>query len=577
MSRYLPDASMQATYPQQPLPQEADSPGFAEYFAILRKRRRLLLYVGGPILALGALLALGLPDIYTSSGLIEIEGNDSNKGQQNLKSVIARDTDEPLYADQYVESLSTIVLSKKSLDALLEDHQLYDDQSEDPDAARERLKKDIDIDIVTTQILDPDSGREREVVTAFKVAYDNRDPRRAQEGAIWLVDAFLEQNRLDRQRFALGAAKFFASEAERMRKHVAELEAKLAAFKAKNVGQLPELAQMNMSAMDRTQTDIQNNEAQVQALRRERVFLMAQLQQARSMAPESVSLRQLEQEYKTRSAQYDESHPDMIALRRQIEALRRGGSAIGQSLQAQLQTQRSILAEARQRYSEDHPDVKRIMRNIESLQARIAAGETADRSIAADSPMAMQLQTQINATDTQLAALQMRGTELRAKLAELEARMNAAPQVEQGYQVVTRDLDSARAKYQELLQRQMDAEVSAAAIAGGAADKFRVKSAPALPKQPSKPQRLAIFIVAGVLATMFGLTAVVLAQLFDLTVRGVRDVREILDVTPLSAVPVIQRPRRSARSRLRLGLAARGGAALVAIALTYYAAAQLIT
>ncbi len=100
--------------------------------------------------------------------------------------------------------------------------------------------------------------------------------------------------------------------------------------------------------------------------------------------------------------------------------------ARGLSLKAQLQTQRSILAEARQRYSEDHPDVQRIQRNIESLQARIASGETADVSTAAvDSPMAMQLQTQLNATDTQLAALQARAMELRTKLTGLEGRIVA--------------------------------------------------------------------------------------------------------------------------------------------------------
>lgn len=526
----------------------ADSPGFGEYFGIIRKRRRLLLLVAGPIAAIGALLAIGLPDVYRASGLIEIEEADSLKNGQNLKSVIARDSDEPLYADQYVQSLSTIVLSDKSLSRLLSKHSLYDDQKDDIAAAVKKLRSDIDVDIVTVPILDPETGREREIVTAFTVAYDNRDPQRAQQGAAWLVEAFMAENRSDRQQYAAGAAKFFGAEAERLRKHVGELEGKLAEFKARNVGQLPELAQMNMGVMDRTETDIQNIESQMQALRRERVFLMAQLQQARATGPETGNLRAIEEEYKRKSVQYDEGHPDMIAMRRQMDALRGGGSATGQSLQAQLQTQRSILSEARQRYSEDHPDVKRITRNIESLQARIAAGETSDRSLAADSPMSMQLQTQLNATDTQLGALQARGVELRAKLSSLEGRMVAAPQVEREFQTVTRDLASARTKYEELLRRQMDAEVSEAAIAGGTADKFRVKSSPTTPKEPAKPQRLAIFAIAAVLGMIAALTSVVMAQLFDQTVRGVRDVREILDVTPLSAVPVIQRSK-SARAR----------------------------
>jgi succinoglycan biosynthesis transport protein ExoP len=303
---------------------------------------------------------------------------------------------------------------------------------------------------------------------------------------------------------------------------------------------LPDLAEVNLGAMERTENDIQNVESQMQALRRERVFLMAQLQQASSAAPETASLRQLEEEYRRKSISYDESHPDMISLRRQIDQLRSGGSVAGMSLQAQLQTQRSILSEARQRYSDDHPDVKRIKRNIESLEARIASGETADRTLSSDSPIAVQLRTQLNATDSQLAALQARSLELRTRLTELETHLSAAPEVEREFQDVTRDLAGARAKYDELLKRQMDAEVNEAAIAGGTVDEFRVAEKPVLAREPAKPARLAIFLVAFVLAASVAFAAVVAAQFFDQTVRGVRDIRDILNVTPLAAVPMIE-------------------------------------
>ncbi|HEX7012168.1 MAG TPA: hypothetical protein VF161_05455 [Steroidobacteraceae bacterium] len=549
-----------------------DPPGFAEYLGILRKRRRLLLLVAVPIALLGAVLAVVLPDVYRSTGLIEIEGAESLRDTGTLRSVVARESDEPLYADQYVQSLSTQVLGDKSLRQLLSEHELYDDQKQNLSAAVRRLRSDIDVDIVTVPILDPQSGREREVVTAFTVSYDNRDPQRAQEGAAWLVEAFMEANRRDRQADAASAAKFYAAEAERMRLHVANLEAKLAEFKARHAGQTPDMAEMNMQVLDRTENEIQNVEAQLQALRRERVFLAAQLQQARAAVPETQSLRQLEEQYRRMSATYDESHPDLVSLRRQIEALRSGASTAGMSLREQLRMQRSILAEARQRYSEDHPDVKRILRNIESLEARIASGENPDRAPGYNSPMAVQLETQLNATDTQLAALQARAAELRAKREELEQRITTAPQVEREFQVVTRDLASARAKYEELLKRQMDAEVSEAAIAGGTADKFRVKQAPSTPERPAKPPRLAMFLVAVVLGTILGVTAVVLAQLLDQTVRGIRDVRDILDVTPLSAVPVIQKRR---GLRRRFGFAHATGAVVV-LAIGAYAASQLI-
>jgi uncharacterized protein involved in exopolysaccharide biosynthesis len=513
------------------------SPEFGEYFDILRKRRRLMAMVGLPIIALGAVLAFALPDVYRSEGNIEIEG------AQASKNLIARNAkDDDPYADQYVQSLSTEVLSDANLKRMLDQYKLYDDQAEDPAGAIANLRSDIKVNIVTATILDPQTGREREIVTSFDVGYENHDPQRAQQGAAWLVNAFMDENRRDREEEASSTAKFFAGEAQRMSRHVAGLEAKLAEFKSKNVGALPELNGANLNAVDRTERDIQDVESQMQSLRRERVFLASQYAQARAATPNTggPTIGQLQAEYDRKSAQYDPSHPDMVSLRRQIEMLRAGGGA-GNSLKAQLQAQRSILAEVRQRYSADHPDVRRIQRNIDTLQARIAAGETSDAPPPEASPVAMQLQTQLNATDSQLAALQTRSMELRAKLSDLESRLNTAPEVEREYQSVTRDLESARAKYQELLKRQMDAEVDEAAISGGTADKFTVKSSPGIPREPAKPARLLLFVVSVVAAAVIALTAVFVAQMLDQTVRGVRDIRDILEVMPLTTVPVIRR------------------------------------
>lgn len=543
------------------------APGLAEYLGVIKKRRRILLMVAVPIIALAAMLAVLLPDEYRSQGRIEIED-----AQTNPRNV-ARDGDSSAqYADQYVQSLSTLVLSDRNLRRLLEAQELY--PGEEQQSALARLRSDINVNIVTVPILDPITGRERKIVTAFTVAYENQDPERAHAGATWLVDAYLEQNRRDRQRDAANTAQFYAGEAERMGKRVAELEAKLANFKSENAGQLPELNQVNLNVMDRTETEMRNVETQIQALRRERVFLLSQLQQARAAGPETTNVRQLEEEYKRRSAQYDESHPDLIALRRQIDTLKRGGSLTGMSLRAQLQNQQAILSEARQRYSDDHPDVRRIVRNIESLQARIDAGETADRSLAADSPVAIQLQTQLNATDTQIAALEGRNAELRLKMTDLEGRMQSAPMVEREFQAVTRDLASARAKYDELMKRQLDAEVNESAIAGGTAEKFRVTSNPSVPDEPAKPKRLAILLVGLVLGIGAGISTVVAAQLFDRSVRGTRDVQEILGVLPLTAVPVIQNSGSLAlrrRDTLRFALGTVAGVSVI-----YFILAQFV-
>ena len=533
------------------------SPEFSDYIHAIGRRKALLIGVAIPIALLAILLALALPDIYTSSALVEIDEPSSSQ-------TLASGTTDGSYADQYVQNLKGIVLTDGNLRRLNKEHRLYPEYDDDESAMLKRLKRDIHVQIVTTPILDPRTGREREVVDAFTLSYDNRVPAKAQKGAQWLVAAFLAEHRRQRQGRASNAAEFFAKEAERVRTHVAQLESKLADFKRANYGQLPELTEVNMSMMDRTESQIASNDMQARSLRQDRVFLMAQLEQQRASGPDAASVRQLEDQYSRMRSTYDESHPDMVALRRQIDSMKYGTSAgAGTSLRSQLNQKRATLAEARQRYGAEHPDIKKLQRDIATLETRMKAGERGDVEMTDGTPVGMQLRTQISAIDTQLASINAQNALLRAKLTGLEKNVTSAPQVEREYANATRDLTIAREKYEQLLNRQMDAEVSESAIVGGRADEFRLISSPMLPGLPSKPERLAILLIGLVASVLLALTATVAAEALDPKVRGARDVRDLLSVSPLVAIPTIRNSRTRRRGAWRFAVAS--AAALVGV------------
>jgi succinoglycan biosynthesis transport protein ExoP len=250
----------------------------------------------------------------------------------------------------------------------------------------------------------------------------------------------------------------------------------------------------------------------------------------------------------------------MIALRRQIDSMKYGTSAgSGTSLRSQLAVKKSTLTEARQRYGEDYPDVKKLQRDIATLEARIKSGERGDVEMSDGTAVGMQLRTQINAIDSQLASLAAQNAELRAKMSGLERNVTAAPQVEREYSNATRDLTIAREKYEQLLNRQMDAEVSESAIVGGRVDEFRLIQSPMLPAMPAKPQRLAILLIGLVAAVVLALTATVGAEALDPKVRGARDVRDLLGVSPLVAVPTIRNSRSRRRNAWRFAAASASG------------------
>ena len=400
-----------------------NNPEFSGYIHAIARRKALLFGVAIPIAVLAVLLSVG------AARHLHVIGARGNRRALERASLSETSSGES-YADQYVQNLKGIVLTDSNLRKMIKEHDLYPDY-DDEAAALQRLKRDISVNIVTTPILDPRTGREREVVDAFTLSFDHREPAKAQKGAEWLVSAFLAEHRRQRQGRATNAAQFYAKEAERVRTQVAGLESKLADFKRANAGQLPELTEVNMSIMDRTESQLEQVTQQMSSLRQERVFLAAQLEQSRAAGPDAGSVRQLEDQYSRMRSSYDESHPDMVQLRRQIDSLKFGTSAgTGTSLRSQLNAKRATLAEARQRYGAEHPDIKRLQRDIATLETRIKNGERGDVEMSDGTPVGMQLRTQINAIDSQIGSLMARSAELRAKMSGLERNVTAAPQVE---------------------------------------------------------------------------------------------------------------------------------------------------
>jgi polysaccharide biosynthesis transport protein len=527
----------------------ANTPDFSDYVAALKRRRMLLAWIGLPIVVLAFALAIGLPDIYVGTGLITFSDATVSGELPTDKERAAR---EKSYMDQYVASLTEAVMSPKNLVRLLKDVPGIVPADTTPEDALKEVNRKTRVETVKMPVLDPDSSREREIISAFTVQYGSRDPEMALKVAEWLTNGYLEASRHNLLVRANGAGQFYSTQAEQYGKQIAELESKLAAFKAKNFGNLPELTDLNLNLMDRNQRDLDDVQSQVRTLQSEKIFLTQQLEQARNAGTDEGMLQQLQAEYNKKLSTYDENHPDMIALRQQIDALKAGGGAVDSlSLPAQLQAQKQILAQARQRYSEDHPDVKRIERQIKTLQTRIAAGETNAGNVVG-SPAVVQLKTQINALDTQLAGLDRRGAELRGKLDEMQRRVEATPQTEREYKTLSRDLELAHAKYDEINKSMMDSEVTAAAIQSGRSDELSLVQAPSLPSKPAKPKRIAIAAIGLMLAILLSVTAVVVAESVDQTVRGSRDVRRVLDLSPLGVIPEIQDAHAARRARWRM-------------------------
>ena len=515
---------------------------FSDYVTSLRRRRRLIVAIWLPIVLVSALLAVGLPSQYGSTATFQLktELNDQSKGDN--------------YVDRYISGLRGTVLTSPELRGALPQLAPYPELRTDPAAALKKLQVDLGVEMLTQKILDPITGLERKINTGFNVTYLNRDPVIAQRVAAWLSDAFSTDSRRAAAAEVLNESRFYAAEADRQKAKIAESEARLAAFKQENFDRLPETTQANVTVKGMTDQELAGIERDLRAQQQNRTFILQQLQQARAAGMNVDRLRALEDEYQKKSSVYDPNHPDMIALRHQIDAMRNGDLAAGtgSNLAAQLELEEANLAEMRQRYSEDHPDIKRLERTIQNQKARIAAGGKDDAGSEARTPAVVQLETQLNGVETQLSALEQQRTELRTKVANLQGRLQSAPEVELTYDALNRDAVTARRLYEELNNKRMDAEVKAAAIKIGTADRFRLVSPPQVPNAPAKPPRIGIALIGLIGATFLAFMIALAAMALDSTVRGTHDVVALLNLSPIAVVPRIRNKEFDRRRRQQL-------------------------
>jgi len=524
----------------------------SDYLAAIKRRRLLLASIALPILAIALALAIGLPNIYISTGLFtftdatvpgEMPANANADAIQRLQEQ---------YRDAYVDSLSSSVMSDASYKQLIQAVPDVVSPGTDMDTAVKRVSRRARVETVRTPVLDPNTGRNLDIISAFTVSYEDRRPDVAARAAGWLTNAFLMANRHGRLVSAKAAEQFYDTQTQTYRQQIADIESKLATFKSKNYDQLPGLTNLNMNIMQTTQQQIDSLTQQIAALRQNHVFLQQQLDAAKNAGEDEGLLAQLQAEYNKKLATYDPDYPDMIALRQQIDALKEGGGAVNSlSLPAQLRAEEQALAQAKLRYSEDFPDVKRLERQIQILKTRIAHGEKYAGN-AVGSPAVVTLKTELNANETQTAALERQVAGMRQQLMQLEGHVEAAPQVERQYKALALNLQLAQTKYNQLLKYQMDAQLTSQAIASGRSDRIRIVQQPSVPLAPGKPKRVAIAAVGLMLAILLGLTAVVIAESVDQNVRGSRDIRRVLAVSPLGVIPEIQDSATARRYRLQV-------------------------
>ena len=535
---------------------------FKEQVSQLRRRWRTVAKAGGGIAALALALALFLPSYYQSTATILIE-------QQEIPQDLVRSTITS-FADQRIQVISQRVMTTQNLLQIIERYDLYPDirRARAREAVLKRMRDDVKMTMIGADVIDPRSGRPTRANIAFTVAYENRNAELAYKVANELTTLYLNENVTSRVKQAEQASTFLSDEAANLSKQIASLDAQLAEFKKQHGDELPELSQLNITVADRTDAELRDAENRISTIDQQRLLLEAQLAQLNpSSAIFSESgqrilstedrLKAARSQLASLESRYSSNHPEVASARRELQGLEQHVVAKADRNDAarQLEAAQAELAAAREKYTEEHPDIRRLERQVKLLQDRLAtiADSAPVPPTQPDNPAYIQVKGQLDALIAERDGVKRKAAELRAKLADYDARLAKAPEVERGYRALMRESDNARAQYQQIRAKQMEAQASKDLEIERKGERFTLIEPPLPPEEPVSPKRFLILGFGLVLSMGGGVGSALLQASLDGAVRSPEDLRRLLDSSPLALVPTVEteQERRARRRAFR--------------------------
>lgn len=443
-------------------------------------------------------IAVLLPPTYRSEATILIE---SPKIPQDLiRSTINNATNEQ------IEYISQRVLTSTRVLEVLRKFQLYDRNSGlSTSEAVNKFRKEVEVRQVLANI-----GRRQTATISFSIAFTADEPKTAQNVANELVTMFLTENVKSRSESAEQTTDFLSEEGEKIRATITNLEQSIAQFKQANSDKMPDVVDMNLKLMQRYESDYQNSTLELE----EASALLKVLERQKS-------------QYKTTSSGGTES---LIEIKK-------------------------LYNEFLVRNTENHPDATRMRRQIATMEQRMIEN-TRENSPGADSSQNLEetyttsellkdpgfatLIAEIGALQRKVRYFANSKRQLSKQLQELEARILEAPVVEQGYLDLQRDLDNLETKYQEIRNKELEAQISQNLEEDQKGERFRLLEGAGLPNAPESPDRLLILAGGLVFALGSGLFLVIVAEALSPGIRSTATFATELGSTPLITIPLFE-------------------------------------
>jgi protein tyrosine kinase modulator len=499
------------------------SQGFdvSQILAAIYRRKDMVIALFVVVVVLAVFLAMNLPDIYRSSTLILVT-------PQKLPAnyVVATVTST---IEQRMEGIKQQILGRTMLGKVIRELDLF--------PANKSLH-DQNIDVLVAMLRKKITLEINRSGDIFTISFDDKIPEIARRVTARLASLFIEENVKAREQQAAGTTSFINVEAERLRKELEEQEAKVNQFRAKYWYELPENRDTNSKVLDQLQRELENGITRLVLLQDRKAALEKQM-----------------------------AENDM--LEKEYAMLGNPGGGEPTSELTGTARQKAELQALLKKYSAKHPDVIRLQREIAASEVGTPAKDTKSApqlsSLRSGRSLKTTLATQVDDLKAEMAGLQTKNKNVRDQIAVLQSRLGDTSLRAIELSKITRDYDITLKKYQDLLAKGLDSELSENMEKKQKGEQFQIVDRANLPRLPVGPNRPRIIIVGVILGLGAGLGAAVLLELLNTAFKRGEDVAGYAGVPLLVTLPIIPTRGRIIAKRQERGLLILASAVMLVV------------
>jgi uncharacterized protein involved in exopolysaccharide biosynthesis len=493
-----------------------------DYLAICRRRLKVVLIPSLVAVAAGFVVSFLWTPRYTSQSLLQIE--DQVVPARYVKPIITTSVSDRITA------LQQQVLSRSQLQPMVERLGLAK-KGKTVDQVIDDIRDNLTIFAADPNSPSPNSAaaaRKRrrpgpgDDVPGFYVTFTADNARDAQQICAEITSMLLKENLEARTQAAQSTTDFLSRQLEQAKHDLDEQDSKLAAFKQKHQGQLPDQVDDNLKILMGLTSRL---DATTQTLTR--------AQQDRDYAT-ALEAREVEV-WKSSQAS-----PNLPSLKQQLITLENNLTAL------------------QSRYTEFHPDIVRTKNEIAKLQAEVKLDPDESENRTSFDPKdkmepseVLRLRHQIHQDDGILARTKEEQDRLQRQIAMYQGRLALSPDVEGSYKQLTRDSLAAHTLYDSLLTHKREAEIQTEMERGQEGEQMTLLNPASLPTSPSFPVRW-MFAAGGLAAgAIIGMAISLWLELRDKSIRSEEDVLASLELPTLAAVPWVGDDRGEKKLRRR--------------------------